>query len=408
MPLRMPNTLTAGDVLRVLVEIETFALGLLAHPVVDQDECGHRLDDRHGAWYDARVMAAAAHELGLVALFVYRFLVLDDRGRGFKGDTEDEFFAVTDAPLDAAGAVSGGADFAALVDKDIVMLGAPLERAVEAAADLEALGRREREHGFGQISFQAVEDRHTQTDGEVADAAFHDTAHGVALLTHSFDAFNHLFGGSRMGAAHGAGLDLLHTGEVVERRHFDIVHAGDIGCNVDIAGQLKDFFRDRSSGDATDGLPRGGAATAFVVADAELRLVGEVRVRRAELILHLRVGGGTLVGIRHVDGDGRAEGLALVDTRDDAGAVALLAGCGDVALPGTAAIELELYLFNLQRQAGWATVDDDADAPTVAFTPSGNTKKCAKRITHTKCMQRAQAIKSMPPYALKFLMCLAI
>ena len=119
-----------------------------------------------------------------------------------------------------------------------------------------------------------------------------------------------------------------------------------------------------------------------MVANPEFCLVGEVRVRWAEFVLHLRVGGWALVAVRYVDADWRAKRLALIDAGDDAGGVALFAGCGDVALSGATAVELELNVFDREGQARRAAVDDDADAATVTFAPGGNTEECAKGITH--------------------------
>jgi len=105
-------------------------------------------------------------------------------------------------------------------------------------------------------------------------------------------------------------------------------------------------------------------------------------VRRAELVLHLRVGRGALVAVGHVDADRGASGLAFVNTRDDGRGVTLFARSGDVALAGAAAIQLELNLFERDRQARRAAVDHDADAAAVALAPGRNTKKCAEGISH--------------------------
>ena len=48
-------------------------------------------------------MTTAAHELGFVAVFIDGALVLDQCRGGLEGDTKDDFFAVADAALDAAG-----------------------------------------------------------------------------------------------------------------------------------------------------------------------------------------------------------------------------------------------------------------------------------------------------------------
>ena len=194
----------------------------MAHPVVDQHEGGHGLDDRHGARHDAGVVAAAAHELRFgAALLVDGALVLNEGGGRLEGDAEDEFLAVADAALDAAGTVGLGADFAVLVDKDVVVLGAELLRAAEAAADLEALGGGDGEHGLGEVGFEAIEHGHAEADWQVAHAAFDDAADRVAVVAHGILMRSIIFSAvAGMGAAHRACLDLFESGEAGRRRAF--------------------------------------------------------------------------------------------------------------------------------------------------------------------------------------------
>ena len=92
-----------------------------------------------------------------------------------------------------------------------------------------------------------------------------------------------------------------------------------------------------------------------------------------------------MVTVGHVDRDRCAEGQAFVDAGDDLGCVAFFARCRDIALAGAAAIELELNIVFAQWEAWWATVDNDADASTMALAPCRNFKKCAKAITHNLC-----------------------
>ena len=100
---------------------------------------------------------------------------------------------------------------------------------------------------------------------------------------------------------------------MIERGHLDIVHTGDIGAHFNVAGQLENFLGDGTCCDAADGLAGGGATAPFVITDAELGLVSDVSVRGTKLILHLPVGGGTVVAIRHVDTDRSTRGLAVIE-----------------------------------------------------------------------------------------------
>ena len=56
----------------------------MAHPVVDEHEGRHCLDDGDGAWEHAGVVAAAAHQLRLGTRQVHGFLRLKDRRGGLK------------------------------------------------------------------------------------------------------------------------------------------------------------------------------------------------------------------------------------------------------------------------------------------------------------------------------------
>jgi len=50
----------------------------------------------------------------------------------------------------------------------------------KTTADLKALGRRQREHGLGQVGLEPVEHRFTQADGHIPHAALDDAADGIA------------------------------------------------------------------------------------------------------------------------------------------------------------------------------------------------------------------------------------
>ena len=104
-------------------------------------------------------MATLGTELGGLAVGTDRLLRLEHGGGRLEGDTEDNVFAVGDAALRTAGTVGRSADPAALTDELVVMGAAAQHGAGEAATDLEALGRGQREHGLGEVGFETVKDR---------------------------------------------------------------------------------------------------------------------------------------------------------------------------------------------------------------------------------------------------------
>src|SRR6478736_2965995 len=217
------------------LELESAVLRRVAHPVVNEHEGGHRLDNHGGARDDARVVAAAGLESGGGAAQVDRALGLEDRGGGFEADAEDDLLAVADAALDATRAVRQRPNGAALVDEDIVVLRALEQGAGEAAANLEALGGRERQHGLGEVGLEPVEHRLAEPGGHAAHAALDDAADGIAL-----------------------------------------------GAHLDLADQAEDLARNRPRRHAADGLAGGRTPAAAMITEAVLRGVGEISVRRTE------------------------------------------------------------------------------------------------------------------------------
>ena len=91
--------------------------------------------------------------------------------------------------------VGGGADVAVGTgDERVVVLEAGETRAGEAAADLEALRRGQREHALREVGVEAVEDRLAETGRDVADDAFDDTAERVAVAAGLLDRGDHALG----------------------------------------------------------------------------------------------------------------------------------------------------------------------------------------------------------------------
>src|ERR1035441_9659187 len=92
---------------------------------------------------------------------------------------------------------------------------------------------------------------------------------------------------------------------------------------------------------------------------------------------HLLVGLGTLVLVADPDGDGRAERLAVEGAGEDLAGIAFLARRDDLALAGTAAVQIDLDVGFGQRDARRAAVDDHADAASVGLAPGGDLEERA-------------------------------
>ena len=150
------------------------------------------------------------------------------------------------------------------------------------------------------------------------------------------------------------------------------------------AGQ--DFSRDGAGRDARGGFARGRAAAAAIVAQAVFRLIGEVGVAGAELVLDLGIILGALVGVLDQQRDRRARrhlhtGLRM---RHHAGKnlnrVRLLALGGEARLSGAAAIEILLDVLIGQRDQRRAAVDHAADRDPVALAEGRDPEHVAEGV----------------------------
>ncbi len=144
----------------------------------------------------------------------------------------------------------------------------------------------------------------------------------------------------------------------------------------------EDFCGDGPSRHAADGFPGGTAPPTPRIAQTVLGLIGVVRVRGAEFVLHLIVRGRTGVRVADEQCDGRAGGAAFMDAGEDLDRVRFLPRRHDIALPRTPAVELDLYFRRGDGQVRGAAINYHANARPVAFAPGGDGKKFAEAIGH--------------------------
>ena len=334
-------------------------------------------------------MTATAHQVGGGTVDVHGALRSQHGRGGLEGHAKHNFLAVADAALRAATAVGRGADAPIARLKKVVVLAAPLQRTGEAAADLEAFGRGQREHRLGEVGLEAVEDGLAQPRRHAAHATLDDAADGVALAAHGLDALDHFLGRRPVRAAHCGRLDFGQRGESSQRlrRRHDVVHLRKECANLHARrrgaiGLREDLLRNRPGRHAPDRLARGAAATPAMIPDAKFSLIGVVGVRRPELVAHLVVGAGPLVGVAHQHRDGRAGRPALEDAGEDFHPVLLVARGDDVALAGPPAVELGLDFRRFDGQARGAAIHHRPHCRAMALAPGGHGKKFPKRVRH--------------------------
>ena len=273
--------------------------------MIRQHEHRHGLDDRDCSRQDAGIMAAAAFEFGIFTRRGHRFLLAHDRRGGLEGDAENDIFTIGNPTLDTAGAVGGGADLAIDDAESVVVIAAGEQRPREARADLETLGRRDGEHGLGEVRFKLVEDRLTQTRRAIPNHALDDAADRIPIRTDRFDALDHRIDHRRIAGADHVGLDHLGGDCLWIDLRLEILDGFHPSKDFDAGVKtVQHLAGDGCCCDATDCLTGRGTTATRGGANAVFRIVGVVRMARAVFHSHFVVSAGALVGISNEDGNG--------------------------------------------------------------------------------------------------------
>lgn len=98
------------------------AKSALAQHVIDEHECGHRLDHGHSTWENAGIVSSAPGKFRVFEARADRGLLGHDRGGRFESDAENNVLSVTDSTLNATGTIAGCANFPVDHAKGVVML----------------------------------------------------------------------------------------------------------------------------------------------------------------------------------------------------------------------------------------------------------------------------------------------
>ena len=263
--------------------------------------------------------------------------------------------------------------------------------AAEAAADLEALGRRQRQHRAGQGRLELVEHRLAQPSGHAPAYALHHAAQRVAVAPGRLDGLDHPGGGFRVRAAGGPGLHVLEAdcGRIGGR--FDVVHRLHPPQHLDAGRGVQQSAGDGRGRDPADGLAGRGPAPASPVPEAVLGVVGEVGVGGpvdiAQMLVGLRAG----VLVSHQDRNRGTGGVAAEDTRQDLGCVGLGALGDEPALARAAPVEVSLNVRGVEGQPGRAAVDHHTDAAAVRLAEGGDPEQGPERAGHAFSIRTARA-----------------
>ncbi len=320
-------------------------------------------------------MATVGGQGYIIALIVSAVLGRHDGGGGLEGHTGGDRHAIADATLDAAGAVAGGDQAPILPAEGIVVAGAGgLHGPSETGPDLAALAGRQAEKGPGQGGVELGEDRIAQARRQTVDDQFQPAAQTVSLLGSGQDG--RLHGGGGLGVWT-AGRMAVDPGPIQVGRDGmgrDVMDPGDPGDDAQVRQALaQDLFGHRPGCHPADGLASRGPPATLPGPQAVLGIVGEVGVAGAVDVVPVLVATGTLVAIADHQGQGGAQGPAiLAQARQDLDGVGLLARGGQGALARTAAVQLGLDGGAVQWQSGRTAVDDAAHGRAVALAEGGD------------------------------------
>src|SRR6266508_5967521 len=153
----------------------------LPQSMIAKNQRGHCFYDWHCSGKNARIMASARSELGLLTRTGHRFLFVTDCSSWLKRDAKINLLPITDAALHASGIVGCRANSPATHLKWIVMLRAPHPRRRKTGTDLESFCCRYAQHRFSKICIELIENRFTESGRNAANDAFNNASHRIAL-----------------------------------------------------------------------------------------------------------------------------------------------------------------------------------------------------------------------------------
>ena len=269
------------------------------------------------------------------------------------------------------------------------MLAAGQQNPTEAGSDLKRLGCGQAQHRLSQVGLQLVKHRLAPAGRHATGDALHDAADGVAFPAHLLDQPDHARRRGRVRAADDVRLDVLETDLVGIHGADDFLDLLDVGEDFHAELLAQNLLSNRAGGHPAHCLPRAGPPPALPGADAVFGRIGEVRMRRAELVLHLAVSLGTLVLVFNPHGNGCAERQAgRGNPGEDLNRVRFLARGDDFGLAGPAPVEVGLKVGLGKFEAGRTAVHDHAHATAVRFAPGGNAEQLTKAACHGCSVQK--------------------
>lgn len=236
--------------------------GLDAQRIHDSNR-GHGLNNRHSTRHHTRIVPSLSLQSSGLSIVSSRSLRLANGGRALKGNLHVDILAVRDTTLDSSGVVGLGLELTSdrIVLEHVVVAGTRDLSSSEAGTNLKALGSGDGHHGVGELSFELVKTRLTETGGKATDDNSDGTANTVSVVAVLGNQVGHLLRSLGVGAASGnERVDIL-TGDVVEESvviggfggegkwEIDGTDGGDKGNDGDVVSEGKVLLSNGTSSD---------------------------------------------------------------------------------------------------------------------------------------------------------------
>ena len=295
---------------------------------------------------------------------------------GFTTKADNDRLAGGDAAEHAAGIVAEKARCLALHADLIAALVPAHGSGGETGADLDALDRVDADHGGGEIGIDLAVDRCTQPRRHAVRLHLDNSTEGGAGLAGRIECRLPVGHRLRIGAEEGVARGLLPVPALA----VDADPADLNDRTPDRHPRAQNLLRDCAGGHAHRRLPRAGPPAAPVIADAVLRVVGEIGVAWAVRLLERAVVAAPRILVLDHERDGRAGGLALEDAGEDAHGVGLAPLRDEAGGAGPPPVERGLYVGFGKRDTRRRAVDHAADGRAVALAPGRDPEEQAEAV----------------------------
>ena len=253
------------------------------------------------------------------------------------------------------------------------MLTALQQHRRKAAANLKPLAGRYAEHGVPQRGFQLVEYRVSQPHRTVPHRACHHAAQGIASAASLANGICHLLCHDGICRAHRVALHHGCRNQRCRGRAHQRVHLLNPCHYLYLRAEgTHHGTRHGACCHASNGFAGAGASATRPGANAVLGIVAVVGMRGAVGVLHLIVGGGTLVLVAHRKRNRRAQGEPVQHAGEDFHAVGFVARGHNIALPWTPTVQFCLNHLARKRHPCRATINHHTHAHTVGFPPGAD------------------------------------